>query len=54
MKTQVRPLDEDDLAMADLAEVSDWSRVAGPDNYCAIIVPASSASPVPSGRFARD
>jgi len=31
MKTQDRPLDEDDLAMADLAEVSDWSRVAGPD-----------------------
>jgi hypothetical protein len=32
MKTQDRPLDEDDLAMADLAEVSDWTRVAGPDS----------------------
>jgi hypothetical protein len=31
MKTQERPLDEDDRAMADLAEVPDWSRVAGPD-----------------------
>ncbi len=31
MKTQDRPLDEDDLAMADLAEVADWTRVAGPD-----------------------
>lgn len=31
MKTQDRPLDEDDLAMADLAEVADWTAVAGPD-----------------------
>jgi hypothetical protein len=31
MKTQDRPLDEDDLAMADLAEVPDWTKVAGPD-----------------------
>jgi hypothetical protein len=32
MKTQDRPLDEDDLAMADLAEITDWTRIAGPDN----------------------
>ena len=32
MKTQDRPLDEDDLAMADLADVADWTRVAGPDS----------------------
>jgi hypothetical protein len=31
MKTQDRPLDEDDRAMADLAEVADWTQVAGPD-----------------------
>ncbi|TDO45087.1 hypothetical protein EV643_114232 [Kribbella sp. VKM Ac-2527] len=31
MKTQDRPLDEDDLAMADFAEVADWTKVAGPD-----------------------
>jgi len=31
MKTQDRPLDDDDRAMADLAEVADWSTVAGPD-----------------------
>lgn len=30
MRTQDRSLAEDDLAMADLAEVTDWSRVAGP------------------------
>jgi hypothetical protein len=32
MKTQDRPLDEDDLAIADLAEVADWTAVAGPDS----------------------
>ena len=32
MKTQARPLDQDDLAMADLAEVRDWTAIAGPDN----------------------
>lgn len=32
MKTQDRPLDQDDRAMADLAEVTDWSKVSGPDN----------------------
>jgi hypothetical protein len=32
MKTQDRPLDEDDLAMADLAEITDWTRIAGPDD----------------------
>lgn len=32
MKTQDRPLDEDDRAMADLAEVADWTRIAGPDS----------------------
>jgi hypothetical protein len=52
MKTQVRPLDEDDLAMAGTGW-RPWPLKAA-DNYCAIIVPASSASPVPSGRFARD
>jgi hypothetical protein len=31
MKTQDRPLDEDDLAMADLAEIQDWTTIAGPD-----------------------
>ncbi len=31
MKTQDRPLDEDDLAMADLAEIQDWTPIAGPD-----------------------
>jgi hypothetical protein len=31
MKTQDRPLDEDAQAMADLAEVPDWTAVAGPD-----------------------
>ncbi|MEV5966124.1 hypothetical protein AB0L70_30425 [Kribbella sp. NPDC051952] len=31
MKTQDRPLDQDDLAMADLAEIRDWSVIAGPD-----------------------
>jgi hypothetical protein len=31
MKTQERPLDEDDLAMADLAEIKDWTPIAGPD-----------------------
>jgi hypothetical protein len=31
MKTQDRPLDQDDLAMADLAEVLDWGVIAGPD-----------------------
>ena len=35
MKTQDRPLDEDDLAMADLAEVADWSQLAGPDSAAA-------------------
>ena len=32
MKTQDRPLDEDDLAMADLAEIADWTTIAGPDD----------------------
>ncbi|GAA1604299.1 hypothetical protein GCM10009789_67850 [Kribbella sancticallisti] len=32
MKTQDRPLDEDDLAMADLAEITDWTVLAGPDD----------------------
>jgi hypothetical protein len=31
MKTQDRPLDEDDLAMADFAEIQDWTVIAGPD-----------------------
>jgi len=31
MKTLDRPLDDDDRAMADLAAVSDWTKVAGPD-----------------------
>jgi hypothetical protein len=31
MKTQDRPLDQDDLAMADLAEIPDWTVIAGPD-----------------------
>jgi hypothetical protein len=31
MKTQDRPLDQDDLAMADLAEIQDWTAIAGPD-----------------------
>ncbi|WP_145814603.1 hypothetical protein [Kribbella amoyensis] len=35
MKTQDRPLDEDDLAMADLAEITDWTRIAGPDDDAA-------------------
>lgn len=30
MKTLDRPLDDDDRAMADLAEVRDWRRVGGP------------------------
>jgi hypothetical protein len=30
MKTIDRPLDDDDRAMADLAEVRDWRRLAGP------------------------
>lgn len=30
MKTLDRPLDDDDHAMADLAEVQDWRRVGGP------------------------
>ncbi|MFG1911747.1 hypothetical protein [Kribbella sp. NPDC048928] len=32
MKTQDRPLHEDDLALADLAEIADWTRIAGPDS----------------------
>lgn len=32
MKTQDRPLDEDNVAMADLAEIADWTRIAGPDD----------------------
>lgn len=32
MKTLDRPLDEDDRALADLAEVPDWTKVAGPDD----------------------
>lgn len=32
MKTQDRPLDEDDLAIADLAEVTDWAPIAGPNS----------------------
>src|SRR3954471_17330085 len=30
MKTLDRPLDDDDRAMADLAEVRDWRRLGGP------------------------
>ena len=30
MKSMVRPLDDDERAMADLAEVGDWRRVGGP------------------------
>ncbi|MFI5732141.1 hypothetical protein ACIA49_18600 [Kribbella sp. NPDC051587] len=32
MKTADRPLDDDDLAMADLAEITDWTPVGGPDS----------------------
>jgi hypothetical protein len=32
MKTQDRPLDEDDLAMADFAEIADWTTIAGPNS----------------------
>jgi hypothetical protein len=32
MLTQDRPLDEDEAAIADLAEVADWRPIAGPDN----------------------
>ena len=32
MKIKDRPLDEDDLAIADLAEVADWTKVAGPES----------------------
>ncbi|MGW7683681.1 hypothetical protein ACWGID_23290 [Kribbella sp. NPDC054772] len=32
MKTQDRPLDEDEAAIADLAEIADWRPIAGPDN----------------------
>jgi hypothetical protein len=32
MKTKDRPLDLDAAAMADLAEVEDWTQVAGPDS----------------------
>ncbi|GAA3549681.1 hypothetical protein [Kribbella ginsengisoli] len=32
MKTQDRSLDEDSLAMADLAEITDWTPIAGPDD----------------------
>ncbi|TDO45085.1 hypothetical protein EV643_114230 [Kribbella sp. VKM Ac-2527] len=32
MKTQDRPLDQDDLAMADLGEIGDWTPIAGPDD----------------------
>lgn len=32
MKTQDRPLDGDDVAMAELAAIEDWTRIAGPDN----------------------
>lgn len=32
MKTQDRPLDQDDLAIADLAEVADWKSIAGPNS----------------------
>jgi hypothetical protein len=31
MKTIDRPLDDDDRAMADLAEIEDWTTLAGPD-----------------------
>ena len=31
MKTQDRPLDDDDLAMADFAEIADWTAIAGPN-----------------------
>jgi hypothetical protein len=32
MKTQDRPLHEDDLALADLATITDWTPIAGPDS----------------------
>ncbi|WP_020385496.1 hypothetical protein [Kribbella catacumbae] len=32
MKTQDRPLDQDDRAMADFAEIGDWTVLAGPDD----------------------
>jgi hypothetical protein len=32
MKTQDRSLEEDSRAMADLAEIADWTRIAGPDD----------------------
>ena len=32
MKTQDRSLDEDSRAMADLGEITDWTRIAGPDD----------------------
>ncbi len=35
MKTADRPLDDDDLAMADLAEITDWTPVGGPDSDAA-------------------
>ncbi|TDW15614.1 hypothetical protein [Kribbella kalugense] len=32
MKTQDRPLQEDDVALADLAAITDWTPIAGPDS----------------------
>src|SRR5688572_10225229 len=32
MRTQDRPLDQDDRALADFAEIADWSLLAGPDD----------------------
>lgn len=32
MRTQDRPLDQDDRALADLAEIADWGLLAGPDD----------------------
>ena len=32
MKTQDRPLDEDDRALADFADIADWTKIAGPNN----------------------
>jgi hypothetical protein len=39
MKTLDRPLDDDDRAMADLAEVRDWRRIAGPHSGATGAIP---------------
>ena len=45
MKTLDRPLDDDDRAMADIAEVRDWRRLGGPQ--------AGQTGPVPVRRLIR-